>query len=258
MEERMGMPNQNMTDIQRFLNDNRHCITLLSLLALVIIQPFFTHSWVGIFVGDLLFSLVILASIHDTGIRKKRWAVSIVVALPALGFMWALQAFDLASNYDALINWLILRNLLMIGFLCYTTAILMQEVFTTDEITQEEIFGGISAYLLIGLIWAYLYTTVLLYDKEAIHFPQHGEATIESSESIKDRAFHEVGSLLYFSYVTLTTLGYGDITPRTPIARTLAWLEAGIGQLFIAVMMARLVGLRVALMIEKRRDEKDE
>ncbi|MGY8769516.1 MAG: potassium channel family protein [Pirellulales bacterium] len=251
------MPERDRTELQKFLKGNRHCVMLLSLLALVIIQPFFSHSAVGIFVGDLLFSLVIMASVFDIGIRKKRWTVSIIVALPALGFMWSLQAFDQTNNYDALVWWLILRNLLMIGFLCYTTVLLMQEVFSTDEITQEEILGGISAYLLLGLIWAYLYTTVLIYDHDAIDFPPLEEITVEMEDSIKARAYHEVGSLVYFSYVTLTTLGYGDITPRSPIARTLAWLEAGIGQLFIAVMMARLVGLRVAVMIEQRRN-KDE
>jgi Ion channel. len=96
--------------------------------------------------------------------------------------------------------------------------------------------GAVAVYLLFGLIWAFAYDFVILHAPQAFHADeltvQHGPLT---------------PTLIYFSFTTLTTVGYGDITPIHPIARSLAMLEAFVGQLFPAILIARLVRWRAAV-----------
>jgi len=93
-----------------------------------------------------------------------------------------------------------------------------------SAVTAETIAVAICAYLLIGLAWQSLYEACVTLSPGAF-----GDARVQGSD------------LFYFSYVTLTTLGYGDITPKMPVARSLAVVEAIVGQMYVAVVIARLV-----------------
>jgi hypothetical protein len=89
------------------------------------------------------------------------------------------------------------------------------------------IVGGICIYLLIGILWTVLYGLVRTWNPDAI-------------------VLREGASLFYFSFTTLTTLGYGDITPAVKLAQDLAIMEAITGQVYLAIFIARLVGLHIA------------
>ena len=104
-------------------------------------------------------------------------------------------------------------------------------VFAQGRITLDRVMGAIVLYLLIGVAFAVAYESV------SIHVPGAFATTLEKTE----RFSHWV----YFSFVTLTTVGYGDITPVATIAQSLATLEAFIGQLYPAVILARLVSLQI-------------
>jgi ion channel len=91
-------------------------------------------------------------------------------------------------------------------------------------------------YMLIGLTWAGMY--------EIIHGVWPG--AFRFSEPVPERRIDLATSLAYFSFVTLTTMGYGDITPLHPVARSAAILEALVGQLFPAILIARLVSMELA------------
>ena len=108
------------------------------------------------------------------------------------------------------------------------------QVFRPGNVTHHRVQGAICVYLLAGLAWAYSYETLLILDPFALHLPTGGLM-------IPVRT----GLLRYFSFVTLTTLGYGDILPVSPFARALATSEALFGQLYPAVMIARLVSLEI-------------
>ena len=108
-----------------------------------------------------------------------------------------------------------------------TIVLLMKSMFRARKVDANIIIGGISVYLLIGILWALLY--LFLYDLQTGIFE-----------------IDEDGSLFYFSYTTLTTLGYGDILPKGKIARMLANVEAISGQIYLTVFVARLVGLHIA------------
>lgn len=97
--------------------------------------------------------------------------------------------------------------------------------------------GAICVYFMIGLLWALIFSTLELLQPGSFQMPQ-GQGT-------------ELSHFSYYSYVTLTTLGYGDITPISPPARSLALLEAIMGPLYIAVLIARLVGIHIVQSGEK-------
>ena len=115
------------------------------------------------------------------------------------------------------------------------------DVMRSEQVTWDKIAGAICAYLLVGVDWGLLYAWIGWMDPgsfggiEALNAARIGEP------------------MIYFSFATLTTLGYGDITPVGHAARTLAWLEAVVGQIYLVVMVARLVGLHVSRSSENTR-----
>lgn len=108
-----------------------------------------------------------------------------------------------------------------------------RQVLLTQEVKANVIVGAMAIYLLLGLSWASLYALVLLLEPQAFH----GIGMVNGVSDFPD--------LLYFSYVTLTTLGYGDITPAIPLTRTLAYLEAIAGTFYLAIVVASLIGARL-------------
>jgi hypothetical protein len=118
---------------------------------------------------------------------------------------------------------------LFFGLLCI---LIIARVFRSGGITVFRIYGAIAVYILLGILWGEFYILMYLFEPLAFYFnpaTQSGEPPISE--------------LIYFSFTTLTTLGIGDILPVHPMARSLATLEALVGQLYPAVLLARLVTL---------------
>ena len=113
--------------------------------------------------------------------------------------------------------------------------LVVRRVFAQGPITFHRIRGAVAVYLLLGLAWTNLYELVEQVSPGAFHLPQAPASHDEL-----------VGSLGYYSFVTLTTAGYGDILPIHPVARSAAILEALVGQLFPAILIARLVAMELA------------
>lgn len=110
-----------------------------------------------------------------------------------------------------------------------------RHVFVTDRITTDRIVGSICVYMLIGMFFAFVYAAIDIVHGDALHMPF-------KVTSIKDAQFSD---FLYFSYSTLTTIGYGDVLPTRPITKMLASLEGITGSVYLAIMVARLVGMHV-------------
>jgi hypothetical protein len=110
-------------------------------------------------------------------------------------------------------------------------AAFMTKIFSERVVTGDTIRGGIAVYFLMGILWAMFYQFVILIDPDAIGLPGH---TGQFSE------------LIYFSFTTITTLGYGDISPKTFMTRNLTILESSLGQIYLTVLIARLVGLHLS------------
>jgi voltage-gated potassium channel Kch len=124
------------------------------------------------------------------------------------------------------------RHLVALVFFVGAAYNAAHQVLLSRDVKTNVIVGAMAIYLLLGLIWASLYALVLLFEPQALH-------GVEVVDGVSD-----FPHLLYFSYVTLTTLGYGDITPAIPLTRTLAYLEAIGGTFYLAIVVASLIGAR--------------
>ncbi|MFV2056824.1 MAG: potassium channel family protein [Thiohalomonadales bacterium] len=127
-----------------------------------------------------------------------------------------------------------LNLLTMLIFFVATTYLAARQVLFTGSIDGNKIIGSICIYLLMGLIWAILYLLILEVDASAFH----GISSAPWYENFPDVA--------YYSFVTLTTLGYGDISPTLPVARFLVYMEAIVGVFYMAVLVASLIGVRMS------------
>jgi voltage-gated potassium channel Kch len=130
------------------------------------------------------------------------------------------------------------------------SGIILKIVFRAREITVETVAGAICVYLFIGIFWADVYALVEIAYPGSFSLLEGGE------QQHMQIAAHRASQFNYFSFVTLSTLGYGDITPITRPAQGLAAMEAILGQLFLAVLIARLVG-QVVVKQEEAEKEKE-
>lgn len=122
----------------------------------------------------------------------------------------------------------ILRAVLLV--IC--VALLLRSVINSHEVTLDTIFGALIAYFLIALIFASLYQAIAVIEPSSFSIPE--SASIDQDVSLKSK-------LNYFSFITIATVGYGDIVPKLPASQTLAILEAVIGQFYMAGLIAWLV-----------------
>lgn len=156
--------------------------------------------------------------------------VSVVAMATSIGFSAAatLMRVQQPSNFDVFLNataWLMISLTLIV--------IVGRAVFAPGRITYHRIMGAIVLYLAIGLLFVALYTYVGLGSREAF-----------SGMAVRDNPLFS-SNMIYFSFGTLTTAGSGDIAPLNPIARSLCNIEAMIGQLYPATLLARIVTLEI-------------
>ena len=127
-----------------------------------------------------------------------------------------------------------------LAFIGATICGILYDVFSRRTVSADAVFGAAAVYLLIGLWFARAYMIIAHYEPEAF------SASDALMRYVTEEGYRATGALHYFSLITLTTVGYGDITPVDPIARNLAAVEAVIAQLFIAAVVARLVAVHTA------------
>jgi hypothetical protein len=135
----------------------------------------------------------------------------------------------------------VVRHLFGVGFLGYVIAMMLLFIFVSQRVTFNTVCASLCVYLLLGVLWSIAYSVVDLLDPAAFYCSLPGG---QPSPVLQISKAGPSGAL-YFSFATLTTLGYGDIVPTSPIARILASTEAITGQLYLAVLVARLVGLHI-------------
>jgi len=205
----------------------RYSLLFGALLSQFLFMPFLEDK-LRIFV-PLLFFLIVITVLLTLDLRKSVFMASLAVGLLATLLHMLGHALDVTAGEE---TYFVLFGLsLDVIFLVFVIWVLVVKIFSEDKVTGETIKGGISVYFLLGLLWAYLYSLILIIAPDAISFPVSRP---------------ELSSIVYFSFTTLTTLGYGDITPAVWSARNLTILESTIGQIFLTVLIARLVGLHLA------------
>jgi hypothetical protein len=202
---------------------------LIFSLGYFIVLNSLSEFWFGRLTAHLFFSLIIVTGALTT--FKKRWLsfLVIILAVVSLALNWSEElriAGDLA----------VLANSLSLTYLGILLAMVIAQVFRDGPVTAHRIRGAIVIYLLLGVMWAFMYQMVALTIPQSFRLPEG--MTAGDPDALRRE-------LTYFSVVTLTTTGYGDITAVHPVARTLVMLEALVGQLYPAIVLAWLVSLAI-------------
>jgi voltage-gated potassium channel len=197
---------------------------LIALFALFVSFPFVETLRSGALIESILISVVLIAAIFAVaGSRSVLWA-AMLLALPALAARWIHQLRPDAVPPELFL----VAGILFVSFVIVN---LLRFVLSATSVNIEVLCVSISAYLLLGLVWTLAYWLVAEIIPDAFAF--NGQET-----SLK--GFNG----LYFSLITMCTVGYGDITPVAKVARMLAAMEAITGLLYVAVLIARLVALQ--------------
>jgi Ion channel len=191
--------------------------------------------WFGRLVAHIFFSLIIVAGVLTT--FKQRWLSFFVIVLAV-----ACLALNWAEEIRPGEGLTVLTTVLTLIYLGMLLAVVIAQVFRDGPVTRHRIRGAIVIYLLLGVMWAFAYQVVALTSPQAFRLPE-GLITGEPDALRRE--------LTYFSVVTLTTTGYGDITAVQPVARTLVMLEVLVGQLYPAIVLAWLVSLAIMHRKEK-------
>jgi hypothetical protein len=159
--------------------------------------------------------------------NRRQLIIGVVLALPTLAFNMSRELLDIHTS-------VYLSYLLYVVFFAYIQVFLLRYFLATRTVTADMIFAAMCAYIIVGLAWMFIYACIELRVPGSFVVAQTGASP---SDMIQFN---------YFSFVTLTTLGYGDVTPVSDFARSWAMVEAILGQFYLAVVLARIVGLHIS------------
>jgi hypothetical protein len=209
-------------------------LLLVALLTLLVVQPILGNDELARVCYTSIWSIVLIVTIF--AISDVRWQrfVGLGLGLPILPLIWSrhcltrsaaealeLPTFGLAAIFFAIV------------------AVMVMQHLVRYEVTADNVAGAVCAYLFLGLGIGTLFSII-----ETLQ-PHSFQAAGHLDQQLADPAQRR-STLVYFSFVTLTTAGYGDVVPATPLTRTLAMLEALLGQFYLAILVAGLVGIRVS------------
>lgn len=219
----------------------RHLGLLILLLVLFIVSPIVAPLRYGVLFLNVAGAAVLLSGTHVVSARKRLFISTLVLAIATI----ALNGFILVWNAQQLI---LVSNCCLLALLALFSISILADVLRPGPVTADKIYGAVCVYFLVGYAWAFCYAILEQIEPGSFSGPAESGAV---SEYVA-----RVIRMRYFSFVTLTTVGFGDIVPRSNAARTFATLEAVMGQIYLAVLVARLVGLHIVHATrEKPRDD---
>ncbi|MEW6235879.1 MAG: ion channel [Candidatus Omnitrophota bacterium] len=209
-----------------------HCVFLFAnLLSILIVYPYLYKQQILL---NTIFTAILFTSLYAIAINKIQFLIGLLFGLPWLAAT-IMQIFIAEYFHQEIsLGLRIFSNVISIVFMAYISISLLLYIVRAPVVDKDVIFAAISLFILIGIAWGALYAIVeLLYP---------GSYHLASPMPLMDGRF-EWYHFLYFSFVTIATLGYGDITPLTPQAQSLVILEAMTGLFYIALLVSRLVGV---------------
>jgi hypothetical protein len=212
--------------------------TLFMSLLLLLSLPALLPERLEILGTSIVFTLVVSAGVGAVAETQRRFLTALLIAAPALLLFWV--GPSLGTKLPV-----VLGDILLVAFLAYAAATILNRVLQADQVDAETIYGAVCVYFLFAALWGVLYVLVEILAPGSFNLPDSLNLTAGSR--------FDAGPMMYYSFVTITTLGYGDITPATELTRLLALLEAVLGQLYLVILIARLVGLYTARELSGKR-----
>lgn len=199
---------------------------LISLVFTFAINPFLEGKGIASQLLNVLLVILLIFSVMVVSDTKTSFIIAIFLGVPMLvsnatAFVYTKEEYSIfVASSSAL-------------FFTYVIVMLLRKIFTVGIIDINILLGAVCVYFLIGVVWALFYSLI--------------DASVPGSYNVADKQVSslDMNEFVYFSMVTLTTLGYGDITPVSAPAKSLAAMEALVGQTYLTVIIARLVGLHM-------------
>ena len=209
---------------------SRFIYIILSIMLVILISPYVRHiGKAGHIFTTLLAAMIPLTSFYALTADRNRAIIILFLAAPFV-------ILDGMSMFFAHRYLLVAAISFGIILYFYIVVLLVKKLLSYQVVTADLIYCAISTYFLIGVMWSGIYMVL--------------EGICPGSFS----GISEAGDLLYFSFVTLTTVGFGDISPQTIISKRLVIFEAATGCIYLAVIIAMIVGRYMAM--EEKQDSK--
>ncbi len=220
MSSRPMSPQKLMGSKDRFL------ILICLIMGLIILQPILGRFVAARIFMDIFLTAIGISMVYTISNKKRHVIAGVFLAIVMLTSLWLQYVYP---------NQAIAAAGMLAGVLFSAVVIagIFDFIHKSKEVSREVIYAAILVYLLAALMWAFLYTFLELVDPASFN--------IDLSQAVVNLAVFK-----YYSFVTITTLGYGDITPATDVAKAFSVLEAVVGQLYLVVAVAWLVGMHVS------------
>jgi len=207
----------------------RHLALLISILLLFVSAPFVVSLHDGILIMNVISVSVLVAGSYALSERKYLFAIAVVlsaITIVGTGLVLAFQqTWALVVSSSSII--------VLVAFFCVA---ILSYVLRSGRVTSDKIFAAICVYMLLGYGWSFVYSILLELQPGSF---------VSTGELGRNDYIGRMLQLRYFSFMTLTTVGYGDIVPHSPAARTTAILEAVMGQFYLVALVGRLVGSHI-------------
>jgi len=235
MRHRVFMDEKTCLPFTQVCFKNRFRFLFVSLLAMLVIGPFVEGFAYLQILFSVFLSAIFISAIYAISQERRHTLIASFLALPALGFTWATYftdsiTFSLVSSFFGAV------------FFVFIAINILDFIFQQDDVTVDMIVGAAVVYLLIAMTWLTVYEIIETLHPGSFAMP---EGQLQDSRYL----------FLYYSLVTITTLGYGDVTPLTSVASSFSALEAVVGQLFLVISVAWLVGIHVSQSRNRRSPE---
>jgi len=214
---------------------------LMAIVLWIVATPFIDSLPYGDLIGAALLTLVLLSAVLVVGTNRRERVIAVVLVIPAIVGKWVNHLWP-----DAMPTaFFLIAGVLFVAFVVVT---LFHFILTAPQINSEVLSAAASNYLMIGILWTFAYLLLADLQPDSFVFPV-GLASQRLMDSF---------NALYFSFVTLSTLGFGDIVPVSKVARMLSIVEAMTGMFYVTFLIARLVALYSAEGIRKRSNSCDD
>lgn len=225
--------------VKCFFNDliqtcfkDKFLFLLISILCLLVFVPIF-RGFVEIrILTNIFMTTTLISGVYAVNKKRHVLLTAVFLAMPFLASMWTGIFLKIPSLF-------LVGECFGILFTCFIIITILSILFGEQEVTTNVIYGSIVVYLLIAIMWAFIYSVLDIIQPGSFAI---GERQVEAGRLL----------FIYFSFVTITTLGYGDITPVTAPANSFAILEAVIGQIYLVVTVARLVGINISQFMNRK------
>lgn len=200
-----------------------------AVMAMFLIVPIFEKNFFTHLLLQSSFILLILSTIYTIDRQRNVLITGLFILIP---FIY----FDSLSFHYHSISYLVAAYGFSLVFTLFAILVLMRKILAAPVVNANLVFGALMVYLLAGILWADIYFIENIVSPSS--FQGAGTITFDSSDS-----YSQQFNFLYYSFATLATLGMGDITPLNHLAKSLTAMEAMFGQLFVAIIIAKLVSV---------------